>query len=1709
VEAVGKGLLCFLFAYLILSLELGQILLSRHVYAQDEAFSSFLWRLEGYLRDAMPSESAPMNESEYVIPEGLNPSQAEEVWRRLGPYVSMGFSRDDLRHLLNASISVGLADGSVAVLNFSALDVERPPDGSVRVKVPIICNGSLKYLRYNSTNLRVLYDVWNETLVRYYRVERFSGLYSYTLRDLRTGKEYSIRSRLQAGVFSSEFLGANVTEIIEVPNWGLAIHGLSSWVGVTSTTPVVAVPGHYEDLKVLVPEHEKKFKVLFPAYDPAVYEGWLVDVELSSTSLAVGEVLRVSCSAFPEGVDPDAEPLDANLSLLAPGAFEVLGGNLIRLDNPNRNGSFELRALQPGTYNLTLKLQGNACFNAWPTGSELSFTVQVVAPGSPSVSVSIAGMDTSALKRAKLKVELRNSGGGAARNLFVEVTGSNLKPESRSIGDLEAGVAREEPFDLRLLQESSSIVARVSYRDDDNNSYLVETRSSVWSNNFFVPEHFEEHTAIVPEHEETVKVFVPGYEGYTHVRFYAFVLDWMTSVPGVYVAPKLEEGEHYGGFELHAVMMPCSLYGFELDVSKDMSEVTLRQSNVSLMLTSLEPCFDYVGTLEEADAAELIGVSAGQLRKGELPKFFRSQVVGSCWRNSSAAVTLNSTEFELYKARMAELRVYNEDIRYNYRSYVNATRASTNSTQASFAAFVYHPLNVKGSGPLTSIQVKNYAARNMSYELRVSQFNLGAYYPLGKPIWEVRSYSFLVRGMGDDALLASSLASSDFTYVARLFNGCNLVAEVVFSLYSEPSPFWECFWEEVRGRLPWILATSTIIVLVGFLTGHSTTAAYAGLVVSIVSTAIYLVGGTALNWEEIEQCREAYSFYDGLAESFRDWSYELSNYTPYETGLPLGPPTEAPKPFEPKGPLAALYWNYSLYFRGIATRILEDTVLDLVVGCGITDFETAMNPNASECVRGRATGRIVSAALSFTAFVIATKIASIEAKAANTKTPWSLVSTVKAWATPAIYDLAETLVRNRGVIAFIVKNPGQALQIGKFLLFRGLKTIKGKALDAWESAKSELKELVGKIESGAGRVEDFMSMVVERLKSFADFHDEMHSFAKDVGQEEAMDVSYMLDGGGIEVPKQTEILRILREIATKSRGAARVILEFLGKLDPERLRETMDLKVIGKIGELEESVLEDVGKAWRLDDDVNDFSGLLKGLSMAQELGQQRQGEIFTLFHRSVETGDGDDVAFISRVLGWISEARKAIPDERRGAREDLTDGAVRLANKVLDSGLDRGKMIRITGVLENLLKYRRDEIGPHEVEGVPGSHQGIFYSFEKGLNDAGLGKGLNPVLLEDCLSKWGFASKVRYAYASSCGPVGDDFRGNVPFEMNYLMVSGDKCIPVIAASSAGKGYTVTIPNDAVEYLRSVEWSAGVKYLRGDEGFLIFVKDLPQGAGEIAPVKVDENRRISLTEWFEKTFGKRPEYAKYFDENGRIRWGELDNDHMTLVVKVSKDGQELYRTILLKPSAQGIIRTRVGEIAGSKEIVECEFTLKRTERLSVEEALDIFTHQYEVEGKVAQNLAGKLSGVMLLMDEEGRGLTNKDKKGDWVEWRHFQVISEHKHCNIEGYQVWFDSDIGGTYLDFIISPALVEVKYSIREEGLDRTLDQIAKYKKAREARYPGKDIVFSTYEKNSQEDLNLLVSRLREGFGEDLSWLKICNGIEEFKEYLMSIFGG
>lgn len=73
--------------------------------------------------------------------------------------------------------------------------------------------------------------------------------------------------------------------------------------------------------------------------------------------------------------------------------------------------------------------------------------------------------------------------------------------------------------------------------------------------------------------------------------------------------------------------------------------------------------------------------------------------------------------------------------------------------------------------------------------------------------------------MGYNVVLASSIASEGYTYIVRLLYSSNEVAQTVFDLSPETSPFWTGFWNGIRGGLFGILVTSTIIIVTSALTG--------------------------------------------------------------------------------------------------------------------------------------------------------------------------------------------------------------------------------------------------------------------------------------------------------------------------------------------------------------------------------------------------------------------------------------------------------------------------------------------------------------------------------------------------------------------------------------------------------------------------------------------------------------------------------------------------------------------------------------------------------------------------------------------------------------------------------------------------------------------------------------------------------------------------
>ncbi|MEM3660168.1 MAG: hypothetical protein QXU11_07115, partial [Thermoproteota archaeon] len=478
--------------------------------------------------------------------------------------------------------------------------------------------------------------VYNVTETRWYKIRRrIEGLYNITYLDLETGETHSVLTSLSLGVYP-EFGIAGGPSQTSFPSFLLKY--FPEYANLTSIPPgtmidferstpsfLVAVPGHYEDIDVLVPEHEEKFRVLFPAYDPVWLTGWLVEASLSSSNVETGDILEVSYVATPIDINPEEQPLNATLTLHYSDGFQPLDSVQRRLNNTHAFGSFKLKAIAPGTYVLTLKLEGNAFFPGWPPPDEVSYTVNVVGPESPRVEVSLEG-GAPFFKHVNITARLENKGSGEALNTILEFAG-DVEPLSISVGSIPAGGSWSKVVTLRLRSEVASIRARATFFDSSGSKYVSEGFATVVSPAYVVPEHFEEYTLRVPEHFEKRRVFVPGYEGYTHIKIYhpysAF------EIPGSFTISfqgLILEAE---GVKVYTSFLPIADEGFELRVIP--KEVTLNiygdvlvgplipvqglQTTVPVkyMVKSVEPAFEEK-MLREDEAGSILKVTgSGEL----------------------------------------------------------------------------------------------------------------------------------------------------------------------------------------------------------------------------------------------------------------------------------------------------------------------------------------------------------------------------------------------------------------------------------------------------------------------------------------------------------------------------------------------------------------------------------------------------------------------------------------------------------------------------------------------------------------------------------------------------------------------------------------------------------------------------------------------------------------------------------------------------------------------------------------------------------------------------------------------------------------------------------------------------------------------------------------------------------------------------------------
>ncbi|MBO3798538.1 MAG: hypothetical protein JTT13_06695 [Candidatus Brockarchaeota archaeon] len=970
----------------------------------------------------------PLSDREFIMPEGVSMDDVKNLWRYAASFVSHGADDNDIRTAFSSLMeSVRLPDAARVgnesfQIRYDKAYVKRNGFGAVLIHIPI----DVPLFRTLPACFHVYsraiggkqHLVYNVTETRWYKIRRrIEGLYNITYMDLETGEAHSVLSSLSLGVYP-EFGIAGGSAQPSFPSFllkyfpeyaNLTTIPPGTMIDFSRSTPsfLVAVPGHYEDIDVLIPEHEENFRVLFPAYDPVWLSGWLVEASLSSSSVETGDILEVSYVATPLYIDPEEQPLNATLTLHYPDGFEPLDDARRVLNNTQTQGCFKLKAIAPGTYILTLKLDGNAFFPGWPPPDEVTYTVNVVGPESPRVEVSLEGGEPF-FKHVNITVRLENKGAGEALNTVLEFTG-DVEPLSLSVGSIPACETWIRMVTLKLRSEVASIRARAIFFDSSGNKYVSEGFTTVVSPAYVVPEHFEEYTLRVPEHFEKRRVFVPGYEGYTHVKIYhpysAF------EIPGSFTISfqgLILEAE---GVKVYTSFLPIADEGFELRVIP--KEVTLNiygdvlvgplipvqglQTTVPVkyVVKSVMPAFEEK-LVRENEAKSILNVTGcGEIvaPEGYKVTLASKRVVRKpLWVDTSAYRRLQQEDF----GRIREGCYWYEDGNKEEWPSSDAILELTPLERELYAnriILLYHPLQETPleSSLIRGIWLRNYATQDIDYTFTVEPVTL----PPGK------SESTILKAEKACCKELSILLFSNTTFWIRLRKGDRLVAELFLPrVLSPPFPLSLQWW---RGFILGLINRSDRIMVNMMMLGT----------VAMVPRELMPVIAVALTF------LKAYQVYNQRGEIFNATT-ALRNLTAMGliySGMATGYRLQGKHGF------AAICDNLSQTFLSKAGEVASDLGLRLVMDVKLEEVKTALGwKNAGEYEQGYATGKIVGAMIE--AVTYAATFATIYHEFSTARDMLTMAgqsgrisasSVLKrfaqglyAWVTPAIWDLAET-----------------------------------------------------------------------------------------------------------------------------------------------------------------------------------------------------------------------------------------------------------------------------------------------------------------------------------------------------------------------------------------------------------------------------------------------------------------------------------------------------------------------------------------------------------------------------------------------------------------------------------------------------------------------------------------------------------------------------
>ena len=898
--------------------------------------------------------SSSITEACFVIPEGFPVELAQRLWFFISQLVSMGFSEEEMRRTMKgandilklpARIDYELKDYMI-IPEYEEIYISRNGDGGISVDIPykIVGNdgseGDASSIKYEGNGTNVFHVLRRYPKKRTYLVRCVDpDSYAFTFIDLKTGEVFNKTARIKIGLFS------NISQGYFVGNF------------------LVAVPGHFEDTREVVGSQVSEFRVLLPAYDPIV-----VDTSISSTRVGIGDTITITAQI--------RNPQEIK------GSYSILLGA-----RPSDNDAFEawapppgpaplvplyLKAKKPGVYTITIYFAvvepSSLDVVFWNRAKAVTYTIEVL-PEPPKLEIKLSSQ--VAAKFANFTITLVNKGGQKARDVTLFITG-DVDRKVLDIGTI-VGLWSKNVV-TKLLSPIAKVNVTVVYHDEEGKRYANTALTTISTSNFVAPEEWRTYIIEVEGYNETKRVFIPGYQGATHLK-----LCFMTTG----MMPEYLQ-DFYG-----VKLIPISPDGFTLTLenASDISKMG-KTLNVRYALIAVKPGFLYERVLREDDVKRLFSINEDEkLEPSKIPSNYEIKLLKEEVLNQSELVTVSDEFYEWLK--------YNgwEDYNYKYEDIGETKwdldKAATRVSHGKEIELVYRPLAYGGGDLVQGVLIRNYAACDIEYELEVFSGPMRA---------SPEKHTIGVSAFSSVPLQLVQLEDIDCPVFINLKHGDRVVATLQVSFRSGKLPeFWRGFWDGFVSKGWGIIVTCRIMIIVGFMLPPKwATATSLGIVVTGIAMNILEI------WTDVHNTLAAMDLLVELADVCEGRAKEYREVKMFQHSDELFELAQACRQ-------GANDINDNLLFNILSDLALDVSWDEIRIAFGLKEQPSMRNRDYRV---GYATGRVVGAIVSCAAYVTTfymvvnrIKAERIGGKPLGIKEILRIVGGgIWNWITPAIFD---------------------------------------------------------------------------------------------------------------------------------------------------------------------------------------------------------------------------------------------------------------------------------------------------------------------------------------------------------------------------------------------------------------------------------------------------------------------------------------------------------------------------------------------------------------------------------------------------------------------------------------------------------------------------------------------------------------------------------